>query len=157
MEAEDIDLEGELEAEAAAAAPRPRFDAAPDGSLAVFEGGVDDPVHILRPNGSKYKIPKSSRAVLDPGRTGRRTYWSRSTVLRRCQALGFSVEWKVSEEWVGVDVEGELEAAAAAAAVSLFEAAPEGTLAVLEGGGDDDPVHILRPHGSRFYIPLLHP
>jgi hypothetical protein len=117
----------------------------------VFEGGDDDPVHILRPSGSGFAVPKSSRPALAPGRTGWTT-WGRSTVLRRCQALGFAVECKVSGgSWVGVDVEGEGEAAAAA--VSPFDAARDGSLAVFEGG-DDDPVHILRPSGSGYYIPV---
>jgi hypothetical protein len=91
------------------------FDAAPEGSLAVFEGGDDDPVHILSPcggsnNNPTYYIPSQAYRALKPGGGKGRTKRSRATVLELARGRGYAVEQKKNGEWVGLELEGAAEA-----------------------------------------------
>jgi hypothetical protein len=148
---------------------RSLLDGAEDGMLAVYEGGAGrGPIHFLRWSSGTYYLHSASRPALEPGKKGK-AQWSRATVLERARSLGFVVEEKVEGEWIevdleegadddgedeedededddDVDVEGEL-------AESPFDAAVEDSLAVFEGG-DDDPVHILRPYGGSIHRPV---
>jgi hypothetical protein len=122
------------------------LDGAENGTLAVYEGGAGrGPIHFLRWSSGTYYLHSASRSALEPGKKGM-TNWSRATVLERSHSLGYVVEEKVEGEWIEVDLEAgtdderdedddDME--------SPFDAAPEGSLAIFEGG-DDDPVHILR-------------
>jgi hypothetical protein len=137
----DVGFEEELEQQQEAFGSP--FDAAGVGTLAVFEGGDDDPVHLLRrtKRGSPtYELNPRAHAALEPGGLTRKSEWARANVLEHARARGFAVEEKMGGRrgWVAVDVEAEL-----SSSPDPFEDAAEGTLAVYEGAGDDAPVHFL--------------